>query len=96
MILILCEQIQQHKQVLIAPLVLVILAVPRLIISFMTNCMKSGSNAWLLIIGYFISFTPPMLTFVLFVLPSKLYVKEFHKSVLQCRQKIQKAFHPVS
>jgi sensor domain CHASE-containing protein len=41
---ILCEQIQQHKQVLIAPLVLVILAVPRLIISFMTDCMKSGSN----------------------------------------------------
>jgi hypothetical protein len=93
---VLREEVQQYKHTIITPLVLAILAVSRLIISFITNFMKSGDNSWLLIIGYFISFIPPMLTFVLFVLPSKLYVEEFHKSLLQCRQQIQKQFHRVS
>jgi hypothetical protein len=51
--------------------------------------MKSANDAWLYLIGYFISFMPPMLTFVVFIFPSKFYKKELYKSVVQLRKKIQ-------
>ncbi|CAF2994841.1 unnamed protein product [Rotaria sp. Silwood2] len=38
------EQLKRHSHLLIAPITLVILAVPRLIISFIPDCMKSISG----------------------------------------------------
>ncbi|CAF2964898.1 unnamed protein product [Rotaria sp. Silwood2] len=67
------EQIRQHKHLFTAPVLLVILVLLRLILSFVSKCMKSTNDAWLLLIGYFISFILPMLTFVVFILPSKFY-----------------------
>jgi hypothetical protein len=75
------EQFQQHKQLLIGPCVLIILAFPRLYISFISSCMKSARGPWLFLAGYFISFVPPILTFFIFVIPSGLYKEEFHKSI---------------
>jgi hypothetical protein len=82
---ILCAQIRQHDHLLIGPIVLVILAVPRLIISFASGCKKSVGDSWLLLVGYLISFIPSMLTFVLFVLPSQLYKKQFEKTIAHYR-----------
>jgi hypothetical protein len=90
------EQFQEHRHLLTAPIVLVILALPRLIITFVSKCMKSSGDVWLFLTGYFISFIPPMLTFVVFVLPSKFYKKEFHKSVAQFRTNIQRYLHMTS
>jgi uncharacterized membrane protein len=87
------EQYRQHKHLLIAPIVLVILALPRLIITFVSKCMQSANDSWLFLIGYFVSFIPPMLTFVVFILPSKSYRKELHKSVGQLRRTIQRFLH---
>jgi hypothetical protein len=81
------EQFQYHKHLLISPLILVLLALPRLIISFFSGCMKSARDPWFYLIGYFISLIPSMLTFVIFVLPSELYMKEFQKSFKQFRQR---------
>ena len=83
-------QIKKHRHLLIAPFVLVILSLPRLIISFVGGCMKSESSPWLYLIGYLISFIPPMLTFIIFVLPSNLYKKEFEKSLKKYRKTIRK------
>ena len=85
----LLNQIKQHKQLLIAPFVLTLLALPRLIISFVSGCMKSTDHAWLFLIGYFISFLPSMLTFIVFVLPSKLYRKEFSSKIRKYRSNIR-------
>jgi hypothetical protein len=90
------EQFQQHRNLLTAPIVLVILALPRLIITFVSKCMKSSSDVWLFLVGYFISFIPPMLTFVVFILPSKFYKKEFHKSVARFRTIIQRRLNVIS
>jgi hypothetical protein len=90
---ILRHQFQQHKHLLIAPVVLVILALPGLIIRFISKCMKSANDSWLYLIGYFISFIPTMLTFVIYILPSKFYKKEFRKSVDSYRSNIQRRFH---
>jgi Na+/H+ antiporter NhaD/arsenite permease-like protein len=70
---ILKEQIHQHKNLLIGPCALAILAVPRLIISFASGCMESTSDSWLFLFGYFISLIPYLLTFILFVVPSNTY-----------------------
>jgi hypothetical protein len=79
------EQFRQHKHLLIAPFLIVVLGLPRLIISIASGCMKSSRNAWLYLLGYLISFVCPMLVFVLFVLPSKLYKEQFNASIRQYR-----------
>ena len=86
---ILREQLYEHRHLLIAPIILVILALPSLIISLVSNCIKSSGNSWLFLFGYFVSFIPPMLCFVVFVLPSKLYKKELRKSIIDYGKKIR-------
>jgi hypothetical protein len=93
---ILLKQIQEHKNLFIAPVVLVILALPRIIISFLSKCMKSSGDSWLFLTGYFISFIPPMLTFIVFILPSKFYKKEFRTTITRYRTNIRKRLYTVS
>jgi hypothetical protein len=86
-------QIRRHKHILIAPVVLIILTIPRLILSLVSGCMKSIDDAWIFLMGYFISFLPPILTFVVFVIPSKTYRKKFWRTIRQCRITIQTRFN---
>ncbi|CAF1292762.1 unnamed protein product [Adineta steineri] len=74
---LLCIQIQQHKHLLISPCILILLSIPRLIISFLSGCMESVRNPWLYLTGYYISFIPPLLIIILFILPSRTYKEEF-------------------
>ncbi|CAF3723135.1 unnamed protein product [Rotaria sordida] len=75
------EQIKYHKHLLISPFLLVTLAVPRLIISFLSSCMKSARDSWFYLFGYFISFIPSILTLGIFILPSKICKETFKKVV---------------
>ena len=86
------EQFQHHKHLLIAPFLIVLLGLPRLIISVLSGCVKSTRNSWLYLLGYLISFISPMLTFVLFVLPSKLYKEEFNQSMRNYRRNLRSRF----
>ena len=80
------KQFRKHKHLLMGPIVLVLLALPRLIIAFVSKCMKDADDVWLFLIGYYVSFIPILLTFVIFVLPSKFYRKEFRKALRRlCR-----------
>ncbi len=72
------QQLSEHKQLIISPVILLILASPRLIISLLSGCLDVSDNSWLYVSAYFISFTPSMLIFVVFVLPSELYKKKFN------------------
>ncbi|CAF1563897.1 unnamed protein product, partial [Adineta steineri] len=74
---LLCVQIQQNKHLLISPCILTLLSIPRLIISFLSGCMESIRNPWLYLTGYYISFIPPLLIIILFILPSRTYRHEF-------------------
>jgi len=80
------KQINEHKQLLISPFILLILAMPRLILSLVSGCVDPTDNPWLYLCAYFISYIPPMLIFVVFVLPSKLYTKTFKDTIAICRQ----------
>jgi len=84
------EQFQEHKHLCLAPLALVILAIPTMIITYTSKCMESADDAWIYLIAYFISFIPPTLTFIIFVLPSKFYKKEFKKTIQRYRENIRR------
>jgi hypothetical protein len=75
------EQLNEHKQLLISPLVLVILGSPRVVIASLSGCVNVSRNPWLYLFAYFISFIPSMLIFIIFVLPSDLYRKKFKESL---------------
>ncbi|UJR26416.1 hypothetical protein I4U23_007748 [Adineta vaga] len=75
------QTFQQHRHILIAPYVLILLTLPRLIITFISGCMRSARKPWLHLLCYFISFIPSMLTFIVFVLPSTNYKNEFDRVV---------------
>jgi hypothetical protein len=79
------EQLSEHKQLLISPVILLVLSLPRLIISLLSGCVQASSNSWLYLSAFFISFTPSMLVFVIFVIPSELYRKTFKESISSWR-----------
>ncbi|CAF1130271.1 unnamed protein product [Adineta steineri] len=90
---ILKENFREHKNLLTAPVVLVILAIPRLIIFYISKCLTSMDNPWLYLVGYFISFIPPILTFIVFVLPSKFYKTQCRKTVVGYRTMMRERLH---
>ncbi|CAF3318798.1 unnamed protein product [Rotaria sp. Silwood2] len=86
------KEICRHKHLLFAPCILVLLALPRLIISFIKGCMRSPREPWLYLIGYYVSFLPSISTFFIFVLPSKNYKHEFDVGI----QRWTRVFHTTS
>jgi hypothetical protein len=82
------EQLSEHKQLIISPVILLVLSIPRLIISLLPGCVKTSENLWLYLSAYFISFIPSMLIFLIFVAPSELYMKAFKQSFKSVRQRI--------
>jgi hypothetical protein len=84
------KQFEQHKHRLFSSFILIIIATPRVIISLVSECMKSTKNPWLYLSGYFISFIPPLLVFILFILPSKFYRKEFNEATIHIKKTIQR------
>ncbi|CAF1625820.1 unnamed protein product, partial [Adineta ricciae] len=81
------QKLKQHKHLLISPIILIILSLPRLIISFTLDCQKSSEHFWLYLIGYFVSFIPSVFVFVVFVLPSAVFRKTFKQAILRGRRK---------
>ncbi|CAF1600432.1 unnamed protein product [Rotaria sp. Silwood1] len=89
------KQFRLHKHLLISSIFLVLLATPRLIISFTAGCMKSIRNPSFYLASYFISFIPPSLTFIVFVIPSSSYKKEFYIAINRFRMHVLRTFHIV-
>ena len=83
---ILIKQIRQHQNILIAPCVLTILDIPRLIISFTSSCIKSPNDFWFYLIGNYSSLIPSLLTFTIYVLPSSAYKQAFRKVISRYRR----------
>ncbi len=82
-------QLNEHKQLVISPVVLLILSLPRLVISLISGCVDASNNPWLYLCGYYISFTPSMLIFIVFVFPSELYMKTFKESLQRWGRRTQ-------
>ncbi|CAF3495074.1 unnamed protein product [Adineta steineri] len=83
-----CEQLREHKQLVISPAILLVLSMPRLIISLLSGCVKVSDRPWLYLCAYFISFTPSILVFIIFVVPSDLYRKTLKESLRTWKRRI--------
>jgi uncharacterized membrane protein (DUF485 family) len=79
------EHLSEHKQLVISPIILSILALPRLVMSLLSGCLNVSDYRWLYLSVYFISYIPSILVFVVFVLPSDLYQQKFKESFTCCR-----------
>ena len=82
------EQLREHKQLLISPVILLGLALPRLIISLIPGCINPSDNPWLYLFGYFISYMPPMLIFIVYIVPSELYMKTLKEGITRWYRQI--------
>ncbi|CAF4157840.1 unnamed protein product, partial [Adineta steineri] len=82
------EQFREHKRLLISPSILLILSMPRLIISLLPGCVKVSDNPWLYLCAYFISFTPSILVFIIFVIPSELYRNTLKETLKNWQRRI--------
>ncbi|CAF1466529.1 unnamed protein product [Adineta steineri] len=85
-------QLKQHKSHLIALCTLVFLALPRLIISFIRGCMKSPYHSWFFLSSCLFAFLPSMIIFIIFLLPSKMYKKEFNTVLDQTVRKLRTTY----
>ena len=87
------NQLYALKHLFISPLVLIILALPRLIISFLSGCMKTArDDPWLYLIGYLISFLPSMSLIFVFILPSDVYKTEFNNTFGHIKKYVTRKF----
>jgi hypothetical protein len=78
------QQFNEHKQLVISPMILVLLASPRLLISLLSECLNPSLNPWLFLSAYFISFIPSILMLLVFVLPSELFRQKFKETLTCC------------
>ena len=74
------EELRQYKHLLIGPVVLVVLA-----LSDSISSLYHG--------GYWISFIPSILTFMLFILPSEFYKKELRTILTRYRRNSYRTYH---
>ncbi|UJR17235.1 hypothetical protein I4U23_004130 [Adineta vaga] len=67
------KQIRKHKHILIAPAILGLLALPRLILTFIFVCNKVDRSPLLIVLSYLVGFLPSMSVVFAFILPSQTY-----------------------
>ncbi len=74
--------LKTKKEIFIPSLMIISSALPQLIISFSLACtdLDIKWERYLLILGYFFSYTPQILTFHLYVQPSTFFMTEFYST----------------
>ncbi|CAF1037002.1 unnamed protein product [Adineta ricciae] len=88
------SQFYRHKHLIVSSILLIVFILPRLIISFLSNCMKSAKDYKLFLVSYFISFVPPILHFFIFVLTSEIYKKQFNAMIRRKWKKYRHCLFP--
>lgn len=83
-------QFKLLKHLIISPLILIALSLPRLILSYSTGCMESEREASIFLTLYFLSFLPSTTTFIVFVLPSQVYLNELYCTLKRYRKNIKR------
>jgi hypothetical protein len=78
---VLIKQFQTQKELYVTPIIIILSALPQTILTFSLACTEL--TIWqrhILIIAYLLSYTPQVLGFILYVLPSTTYKKEFSET----------------
>ena len=77
------EQFHKQKEQYVIPTIIILSSVPQVILSLSLACTIFTSwKRHLILVVYFISYSPQVLGFILYVLPSTEYTKEFRMTKL--------------
>jgi hypothetical protein len=81
------DLLSKNKDLILAPLATMLpqlFSLPQFILSFSLACkeFKIGWQRYLLIISYFITYLPQVLSYKLYISPSSFYIEEFHATKL--------------
>ena len=80
---VLKKQFVTQKELYVTPTIIILSALPQAILTFSFACTQlSDSQRHILLGSYIISYAPQVLGFILYVLPSTSYKKEFYKSLI--------------
>lgn len=80
---VLKEQFSTHKELYLTPAIIVLSALPQIILSFSLACTHLDvGQRHAIVVTYLLSYAPQVLGFILYVLPSSEYKKEFAKTFL--------------
>ena len=85
-------QFKKHKHYFLSSIILIVVATPRSMISFLNQCMKSARHSRPYLVVYFLSFVSPLLIFIFFVLPSNFYREQFIAETVRFRKTIRRRF----
>ena len=85
------SKVRHYRHLIISPVILTILTLPHLIISIILDCNKSSNLLWFYIVGYFLSFVPIALVFLIYVLPSPIFKEEFWQLISHHRRRFEKS-----
>ncbi|CAF4374104.1 unnamed protein product [Rotaria socialis] len=77
----LIKQFSTQKELYTMPTIIILSALPQIILTFSLACTElNGLKQHALLVAYLLSFAPQLLGFVLYVLPSSAYKKEFSET----------------
>jgi hypothetical protein len=83
---VLMKQFRIQKELYITPIIIILSALPQTILTFSLACTElSLWQRHILLISYLLSYGPQVLGFILYVLPSTTYKKEFSETFLSRR-----------
>ena len=83
---ILSEQVHKHKDQYLVPTIIIISALPQMILTFSFACTELSTTVrHLLLFAYLLSYTPQILGFLLFVLPSTVCKSKFQETSVGAR-----------
>jgi hypothetical protein len=83
---VLIKQFHTQKELYITPIIIILSALPQTILTFSLACTELAIwHRHTLIITYLVSYAPQVLGFILYVLPSSAYKKEFSETSIAKR-----------
>ena len=81
------SKLKDNRHLIISPIILIVLTAPHLVIALLLDCKKSSHLFWFYLIGYFLSFIPAASIFLIFIVPSTHYKREFKKLLAHIRRR---------
>ncbi|CAF1433313.1 unnamed protein product [Adineta steineri] len=80
------QQFNNYKELYVTPSIIILSSLPQVILAFSLNCNEPLQwQRHALLIVYFLSYIPQLLGFILFILPSRKFLKEFRETSLAKR-----------
>ena len=83
--LVIQQQISKYKTILISPLLVTVVEIPRLVLTFTNGCAQEEWHQTAYLVGYLASYLPLTAVLFIYILPSPKYRTQFRKILRESR-----------